>query len=82
VDDAADARGIVDAHGLELHVLYDTDFTVTRSWGIFNLLDDGVAAPATYIFNRDGDLVAYHIGETVSDRPAAREVVDALAEAG
>lgn len=82
VDDAEDAIGIVQAHGLEFPVLYDSDASVTRDWGIFNLLDDGVAAPGAYIFGSDGELFAYKVGANIGERPTAQEVIDTLTEAG
>ena len=82
VDDADDATGIVEQHNLEFPVLYDNDFTVSLAWGTFNLLDDGVSAPATYVFDSAGDLVAYKIGGSIIERPSAQEVVDLLTEAG
>lgn len=82
VDGPEDALGIVQAHGLEYPVLYDSDASVTREWGIFNLLDDGVAAPAAYIFGSDGELAAFKVGSNIGERPTAQEVIDALSEAG
>ena len=75
VDDRAGAEMAVEELGLKYPVLYDSDFAVTRSWGIFDLLDDGVAAPATYLFDKAGKLIAYRVGEHIADRPAAGEVV-------
>lgn len=78
VDSQVQAAAIVQQHGLEFPVLYDEDTTVTREWGIFNLLNDNVSAPATYVFNASGELAAYRIGENIADRPAAAEVVNVL----
>ena len=79
VDADQDARAIVEQLSLSYPVLYDTRTEVSRAWGVFNLLGDGVSAPATYVFDAAGELVAYHIGQTISDRPTAEQILDALA---
>ena len=81
VDSELDAARMVERYGLEFPVLYDSSADVARAWGILNLLDDGVAAPATYVFDSTGDLVAYNIGETIADRPSAVEILAVLAAA-
>lgn len=79
VDSEQDARAIVEGLSLSFPVLYDSQTKVAREWGVFNLLGDGVSAPATYVFNADGELVAYRIGQTISDRPSVVQVMSALA---
>lgn len=81
VDDGLDAARIVEAYSLEFPVLYDTTEDVTRAWGIFDLLDDGVAAPAAYVFDTSGRLFAYGVGENIADRPTAAELLATLAAA-
>ncbi len=56
-------------------VLYDTTTAVTRSWNIFDLNGDGVAAPATFVFGPTGHLVAAHIGAHAGDRPRAEDII-------
>ncbi len=78
VDSQQDARAVVEQLNLAFPVLYDTTTEVSKAWGVFNLLNDGVSAPAIYVFNSQGELVAYHIGETIADRPSAAEVLTVL----
>ncbi len=78
VDNQENAASMVARYNLQYPVLYDESYSVTRSWGIFNLLDDGVSAPATYVFNADGHLIAYRIAENIGDRPHADEVLAVL----
>jgi hypothetical protein len=56
-------------------VVYDTTTAVTRSWNIFDLNGDGVAAPATFVFGPTGHLVAAHIGAHAGDRPRAEDII-------
>lgn len=59
-------------------MLYDADAAVAKSWGVFNLLGDGVAAPATFVFDASGALRAFHIGKDAGDRPTAQEVLEVI----
>lgn len=79
VDSAAEASTIVDLLNLEYPVLSDENHEVATAWGTFNILDDGVSAPATYVFNADGTLVAYRIGSGIADRPTAEAVLEVVA---
>ena len=68
----------VSSLGLTFPVLYDTDATAAKSWNVFNLLGDGVAAPATFVFDATGTLRAFRIGKNAGDRPHAEEVLDVI----
>lgn len=78
IDSEGDAVSIVEAHGLEFPVAYDTTIATIRAWEVFNLLGDGVSAPATYVFDSSGNLMAYRIGDNIADRPGANEVLSFL----
>ena len=50
---------------------------------MFNLLNDGVAAPATFIIRPDGGVIWAYIGADIGDRPptlALLQVLDAVLE--
>lgn len=78
VDDALDAGRMVERYGVEFPVLFDSSADVARAWGIYDLLDDGVAAPAAYVFDASGELFAYSIGENIADRPSSVELLATL----
>ena len=80
IDDQADAINIRDTEGLTYPVLYDTDRAVTRNWGVFDLLGDGVAAPAAFIVDRNGNVAWSQIGENIADRPTSDELLLALVD--
>ena len=61
-------------------VLSDADHLVTGSYGLFDLLDDGVSAPATLILNRDSELIGSQVGSSVSDRASAASILQFLRE--
>ena len=50
-------------------IMADPNAQVARSYGVYDLLDDGVAAPATFIIAQDGTIVWLHVGVNVGDRP-------------
>ena len=66
---------MVDEYDLKYPVLYDTNTVVSRSWNVFDLLGDGVSAPATFVFAPEGHLVAGHIGRHAGDRPDANDIL-------
>jgi peroxiredoxin len=78
VDRKEDAEQAVKSLGLEFPVLYDTDAAVTKSWAIYNLLGDGLAAPSTFVFDATGTLRAFRIGRDAGDRPSASEVLEVI----
>jgi peroxiredoxin len=78
VDTEENAVAVVEKLGLEYPVLYDTTHEVTMAWHVFNVLQDGVSAPAAYVFDAQGTLVAYKIASNISDRPTASELLNTL----
>ena len=78
--DAMNMAGFVGAdpgsgYGTGFHILADDDTSVSREYGVFDLHADGVAAPATFILNKSGEVVAYHVGRDVTDRPTTQSVL-------
>ena len=62
----------------EYPVLADPAERVARDYGVFELLGDGVAAPATFIVGKDGAIVWSQVGKTINDRPTADEIIQRL----
>ena len=69
-------------YGTGFHILADDDTSVAREYGVFDLHADGVAAPATFILNKTGEVVAYHVGRDVTDRPTTEGVLLQLDQMG
>ena len=59
-------------------ILYDEDFAVTTAYGLYDLLGDGVSAPATLLLDSDGSLLGSHVGRDIGDRVPASVILDAL----
>ena len=78
VDSVEDARAMAEHAGASFPVLSDADLVVSTAYGLFDLLADGVSAPATLIVDHDGSLTASHVGTTVSDRVPAETIIDFL----
>ena len=75
VDDRAYASQMADLVGAEYPVIADATQYVTKSYGVYNLLNDNVAAPATFIIRSDGDIAWKHIAEDITDRPTSSDIL-------
>ena len=68
-DDIADALKMVELTGAEFAILSDKDTEVAKDYGVYNLLNDGVATPSAVIVSPGGDIEWKYVGESISDRP-------------
>ena len=75
VDDRAYAFQMADLVGAEYPVLADATRYVSEIYGVYDLLNDRVAAPATFIIRADGGIAWKHIAEDITDRPASSEIL-------
>ena len=62
----------------EFPILADTSEDVAKEYGVFNLLGDGVAAPATFIIQPDGTIVGGYIGVNIGDRVPTQVILKEL----
>jgi len=77
-DSEADARRMADHAEASFPILYDENAAVTTAYGLYDLLGDGVSAPATLVLNRDGSMLGSHVGRDIADRVPASVILDAL----
>ena len=56
----------------------DPDHLVTEAYGIYNLLGDGLAAPAVFIIGSDGSILWSYVGAAGEDRPPVADILDNL----
>ena len=63
--------------GATFPVLADPTRATAESYRVFDLLGDGVAAPATFIVDADS-LIAVHVGSSIGDRPSAASLLHTL----
>jgi NADH-dependent peroxiredoxin subunit C len=68
--------------GAEFLVLADPAGTAVRDYGVFNLLGDGVAAPALFVIDGAGAIQFTYVGSHAGDRPPAEEVLRLVQEYG
>ncbi|MCE2469961.1 MAG: redoxin domain-containing protein [Dehalococcoidia bacterium] len=80
VDDIAGAQRMREHASAEFPVLSDADASVTRRYGVFDLLDDGVAAPATFVLDDSLRIVAGAVGNAIGDRVPAQVIINTLRE--
>ena len=77
-DNVLDAKNMAEFVKAEFYVLADDDAQVARDYRIFDLHGDGVAAPATFILNQAGEVVAYHVARDITDRPTSEVILAQL----
>ena len=76
-DDIPRAQNMQQRTGASYPVLADPDRAVARAYGVFDLLGDGVAAPATIIMTSER-VVVEHVGRDISDRPSPAAILHEL----
>ncbi len=64
--------------GVHYPVLADPDHRVSEAYGVYDLLGDGVAAPAVFIIDRAGQIVWYQVGANAQDRLGAETILNHL----
>ena len=77
-DDLSGAKSIVGRVGIPFPILYNSEADVVREYGVYNLLGDGLAAPATFVIDAGGVVRWSYIGRRNSDRPKAATVIGEL----
>ncbi len=77
-DNLAGAERIVSRAGIPFLVLYDPEAEVVRDYGVYDLLGDGLAAPATFVVDGTGFVRWSHVGSRISDRAAAGTILEQL----
>ena len=56
--------------GATFPVLYTTKSDkIPKAYDVYNLHNDGVAAPAVFIIDKNGDIAFEYIGKDIGDRP-------------
>lgn len=63
---------------IDFPILSDEAHEVAESYGVYNLLGDGYAAPAVLVIDTDGRIVWYDVGQDAQDRPPVAEILNHL----
>ena len=77
-DDLSQAEFAVKRLGLQFPVLQDPGGRVSTEYQVFDLLNDGVAAPSTFLLDKDGAIRWQYIGKSKSDRPTNSQIIGQL----
>lgn len=77
-DNLSGAQEIVRRVGIPFPILYDRAADVVREYGVYDLLGDGLAAPATFVIDTGGVVRWSYVGRRTSDRASAQEVLHQL----
>ena len=64
--------------GARFPILSDPDGATTRSYGVFDLLGDGVATLATFIVKQEGSIGWRYVGQHIGDRVTIQDILNAL----
>lgn len=81
--DNLDAAGqVVEELGIPFPVLYDTSRNVPRLYMVYNLLGDKLAAPATFILDKDGVIAWKYVGQVIGDRASTDDIISQLEALG
>ena len=79
-DDVEEAAEMAQYARAEYPVLADPDHAVAESYGVFNLLNDGVAAPAVLLIGQHRVVHWRHVAEGIGNRPSLSTILDAILE--
>ena len=79
MDSLRGAQRAIEAVGLEFQVLSDPDADVIREYGVWNLFNNELPAPATFIIDKEGVIQWEYIGRTsATDRADNDEIIAQL----
>ena len=78
MDSIQDAAQMATLTGSVLPVLADPEGSVVRRYGVYDLLGDKVAAPATLIIGQAGEVLWRNVGQDIADRPSAEQILAVL----
>ena len=62
----------------EYPILADVNHAVADDYGVFNLLNDGVATPSVFVIDPAGYIAWSYIGRDINDRPSPEEILSHL----
>jgi len=64
--------------GVSYPMLADSAHQVAEAYGVYNLLGDGLAAPAVFVIEPDGRVAWSYVGQRSGDRVAASAILEHL----
>ncbi len=79
VDSLRGAQRAIESIGLEFQVLSDPDADVVEAYGVWNLFQNELPAPSTFIIDKEGVIQWEYIGSTsATDRADNEDIIAQL----
>ena len=78
VASVASVEGWCQRASVSYPMLADPTHRVAEAYGVYNLLSDGLAAPAVFVIDTDGHIVWRHVGQHPGDKPSAQTILEQL----
>ena len=75
MDNISETSTLAETLGVKYKLLSDPNGKVVKEYGVYNLLGDGLAAPAVFIIGPDRGIGWSHVGSNTGDRPSAGEII-------
>ena len=83
MDSLRGAQRAIESIGLEFQVLSDPDANVVDAYGVWNLFQNELPAPATFIIDKQGNIRWEYIGRNaLTDRADNDDIIAQLQELG
>ncbi len=80
-DDVEGAAQMAQYANAEYPILADPEHAVAESYGVFDLLNDGVSAPAVLLIGEHRVVHWRHVAGGIGNRPSISTILDAILEA-
>jgi alkyl hydroperoxide reductase subunit AhpC len=71
-------EGVRQLLDLPYPVLADPDHQVAEAFNVYDLLEDGYAAPSVFIIDTDGSVSWSYVGQGSGDRPSVAMILENL----
>ena len=78
MDNISETSILSETLGVTYKLLSDPNGKVVKEYGVYNLLGDGVAAPAVFIIGPDRGIEWSYVGRNIGDRPSAGDIIARL----
>ncbi len=78
VDQLDGANWVVQQLGIKFPILYDPDAAAIKEYGVFNLLNDNLAIPSTFILDKAGRVRYRYVPQVYWDITPPSRVVQEL----
>jgi peroxiredoxin len=75
MDNIAETSRLVETLGVTYKLLSDPNGKVVKEYGVYNLLGDGVAAPAVFIIGPNRSNEWSYLGRNIGDRPSVDDII-------